>query len=85
MSAVIAPGRLEKGSDMRVKAFDTIDHRCLCEALERMGLDEGLIEALGDGYNKSTFFVEDEFGKSEKNNNIQVSDRDARCRHICLY
>ena len=43
--------------------FDEIDHRCLCEALEIMGIDEGVIEALGDGYNKVTFFVEDEFGK----------------------
>ena len=48
------------------KAFDKIDHRCLCEALERMGLDVGLIVALGDGHNKATFFVEDEFGKSGK-------------------
>ena len=48
------------------KAFDKIDHRCLGEALERLGIDQGIIEALEDGYRKATFFVEDEFGKSEK-------------------
>ena len=57
------------------KAFDKIDHRCLCEVLERIWLDEGLIEALGEGYNKATFYVEDEFGKSE-------SDRDVHSPHI---
>ena len=50
------------------KTFE-IDHTCLCEALHRMGLDIRLIEALSDGYKKTaTCFVEDEFGKSEKQN-----------------
>ena len=48
------------------KTFDKIDHRCLGEALERMGIDQGIIETLEDGYSNATFFVEDEFGKSEK-------------------
>ena len=31
-----------------------------------MDIDQGIIETLEDGYGKATFFVEDEFGKSEK-------------------
>ena len=50
----------------RQPPIDEINHKFLCEALGRMGLDTGLIEALSDGYNKTIFFVEDEFGKSGK-------------------
>ena len=48
------------------KALANIDHRCLGEALERMGIDQGIIETLEDVYSKASLFVEDEFGKSEK-------------------
>ena len=48
------------------KAFDKIDHNCLCDALERMGIDAKVINVLRDGYEKGTFFVEDEFGQSDK-------------------
>ena len=49
------------------KAFDKIDHNCLCEALSRFGIDDETIEVLRVGYKKATFFTEEEFGKSEKN------------------
>ena len=47
------------------KAFDEIDHTCLAAALERLCNDSAIIETLSHGYKKATFFVEDEFGKSE--------------------
>ena len=48
------------------KTLDKIDHRCIGETLERMGIDQGIIETLEDGYSKATFFAKDEYGKSEK-------------------
>ena len=48
------------------KTFEQVDHKCLCDALERMGIDAKVISVLKDGYEKATFFVEDEFGKSDK-------------------
>ena len=47
------------------KAFDKIDPKCLGEALERLGIDQGAIETVNDGYTKAKFFVTDDFGKSE--------------------
>ena len=46
------------------KAFAKLDYECLCEALERMGIDAHMIQSLKDWYDKATFFVQDEFGKS---------------------
>ena len=43
--------------------FDKVDRKCFCDALERMGIGEKIINVLRDGYDKATFFVEDEFGK----------------------
>ena len=48
------------------KAFDKVEHKALCEAMKRLGIEDGLIEALKDGYDKATFFVEDAYGKLEK-------------------
>jgi retron-type reverse transcriptase len=48
------------------KAFDKVDQKCLCEALARFNIHEGVIRALKDGYDKAPLFVQDEFGKSEK-------------------
>ena len=31
-----------------------------------MGIDDKIINALRDGYEKATFYTEDDFGKSEK-------------------
>ena len=47
------------------KAFDKVDRECLCDALERLGLHQDLIELLQDGYKQSTFFVKYQFGQSE--------------------
>ena len=47
------------------KAFDKVDHDTLGYALERMGIDQKIINALRDGYDKASFYVEDDFGKSE--------------------
>ena len=47
------------------KAFDKVDHRCLCKALERFDVHPEVIEALQDGYENATFYVRDQFGKSE--------------------
>ena len=66
------------------KTFDEIDHGCLGEAVERMGIEQGIIETPEDGYSKAVFFVEDEFGKSEKNSNTQESGKAAHCHPICL-
>ena len=38
-------------------AFDKVDHKCLCDALERMGIDAKVIGVLKDGYDKATFSV----------------------------
>ena len=46
------------------KSFDEIDNKCLAAALERLGIDNAVIETLSDGYKKATFFVEDDFRKS---------------------
>ena len=48
--------------------------------MKRMGIDQGVIETLEDGYCKTPFFVEDEFGNSEQNINIQESGKVAHCR-----
>jgi hypothetical protein len=48
------------------KAFDKVDHDALGQALQRMGIDDKIINALRDGYEKATFYTEDEFGKSGK-------------------
>merc|ERR1712115_74969 len=48
------------------KAFDKVDHNALCQAMQRMGIDDKIINALRDGYEKATFFTEDDFGKSGK-------------------
>ena len=53
------------------KAFDKVDHKCLCDALERMGIGEKIINILRGRYDKAKFSVEDEFGKSEQKNNSQ--------------
>ena len=37
------------------KAFDKMDHKCLGDALERLGIDKGVIETLNDGYTKAKF------------------------------
>jgi hypothetical protein len=39
------------------KAFDKVDHDTLGYALERMGIDQKIIAALRDGYDKATVFV----------------------------
>ena len=39
-----------------------MDHECLCDALERMGIDPKVIKVLKDGYDKTTFYVEDNSG-----------------------
>ena len=46
------------------KAFDKVDHDTLGYALERMGIDQKNINALRDGYDKATFYVEDDFSTS---------------------
>ena len=46
------------------KAFDKVDHKALCEAMKRLDIEEGILEALKYGYGKTTFFVEDEYGRS---------------------
>ena len=38
------------------KAFDEIDHKCLGEELERLGIDKDVIETLSDGYTKAKVF-----------------------------
>jgi len=48
------------------KAFDKVDHECLCDALARFGIHKGTIDALKDGYSKAAFYVKDQFRKSEK-------------------
>jgi retron-type reverse transcriptase len=52
------------------KAFDKVDHECLCEALARFGIHEGTIKALKDGYSKASFFIKDQFGESEKKHQL---------------
>ncbi len=47
------------------KAFDKVDHQGLCHVLERFGIHKDTIEVLKEGYQQATFFVEDQFGKSE--------------------
>ena len=47
------------------KAFDKVDHSCLCKALERFDVHPEVIEALKDGYDNARFYVRDQFGKSE--------------------
>ena len=47
------------------KTFDKVDHDTLGYALERMGIDQKIINTLRDGYDKASFYVEDDFGKSE--------------------
>ena len=47
------------------KAFDKVDHDTLGYALDRMGIDQKIINTLRDGYDKASFYVEDDFGKSE--------------------
>ena len=47
------------------KAFDKVDHDCLCKALERFDVHPEVIEALRDGYDNAQFYVRDQFGKSE--------------------
>ena len=59
------------------KAFDKLDHQCLCVALERMGIAGQVIEAWRDGYKQATVYVQDEFGKSENKYQRQASGRDA--------
>ena len=49
----------------REKTFGKVDHKALCEAMKRLGIEEGIIETLRDGYSKATFYVEDENGKSD--------------------
>ena len=46
------------------KAFDKVDHDCLCKALERFSIHQEVIEVLRDGYAKAGFYVRDQFGKS---------------------
>ena len=46
------------------KAFDKVDHDALGQALKRIGIDDKIINTLRDGYEKATFFTEDDFGKS---------------------
>ena len=50
------------------KTFDKVNHDKLGYALERMGIDQKIIAALRDGYDKAKFFVEYELGKSEQEN-----------------
>ena len=47
------------------KAFDKVDHDTLGYALERMGIDQKIINTLRDGYDKASFYVEDDFGRSD--------------------
>ena len=48
------------------KAFDKVDHDTLGYALARMGIDQKIITTLRDGCDQATFFVEDDFGVSDK-------------------
>lgn len=48
------------------KAFDKLDHDCLCAALARFDIQEEVIAALKDGYDKASCFVKDQFGASER-------------------
>ena len=48
------------------KAFDKVDHKNLCKALGRLGIHQEIIDVLRDGYEKASFYVRDQFGKSEK-------------------
>ena len=41
--------------DWEEKTFDKVDHKCLCEELERIGIDAHMIQALKDGYAKAIF------------------------------
>ena len=50
----------------REKAFDKVDHDCLCKALARFGIHQDIIATLRDGYEKAGFYVRDQFGKSER-------------------
>jgi len=47
------------------KAFDKVDHDTLGYALARMGIDQKIITTPRDGYDEATFFVEDDFGRSD--------------------
>ena len=46
------------------KAFDKVDHDALGQTLGRMGIDDKIINTLRDGYEKATFYTEDDFGRS---------------------
>ena len=53
------------------KAFDVVNHACLCTGLEIFGRH---------GYDQATFFVKYPFGQS---NNIQEGGKGAHDQHIC--
>ena len=61
--------------------FDKVVHQCLCDALGRVGIDQKILETLKDGYDKATFFVRDELGKSDRKNRHQELDKVAHCLH----
>ena len=64
------------------KAFDKVQHDKLYIAMERLGFSKHYIDVIEDSYMNPACFVRDNFGKSEKLNNPQGSDKDARYRHI---
>ena len=49
------------------KVFDKVDNECVCDALERLGRHQDLIETLKYGYKQVTHCVKDKFGQSENN------------------
>ena len=67
------------------KAFDRVDHSCLCKALERFNIHQDVIDTLKDGYDKAGFYVRDQFGKSAKKSRVQASDKVAHSRPIYLF
>ena len=48
------------------KAFDKIIHERMFDALRSLNIDEHIINVLKNCYKHPMFFVQDEYGKSEK-------------------
>ena len=47
------------------RAFDKIDHEALFAALERLDIDPHIVEVLKNCYSHPTFFVQDDYSKSD--------------------